>query len=93
VCRNIQITVLIAICCTIWKLRNRACFDKKIINSPVETICFACVFIKYWTGLHPNSNQEMLLAANSGRQNQLEAIDVPMTEANDVNATDSAGTE
>jgi hypothetical protein len=35
----------------------------------------------------------MLLAANSGRQNQLEAIDVPMTEANDVNATDSAGTE
>jgi hypothetical protein len=30
-----------AICWAIWKLRNRACFDGKLINSPVDLICYS----------------------------------------------------
>ncbi|PNT77403.1 hypothetical protein BRADI_1g62059v3 [Brachypodium distachyon] len=40
-----------AICWAIWKLRNKACFDKKLIRSPAEIICYACAFMKYWAGL------------------------------------------
>jgi hypothetical protein len=49
--RNVQIAGVAAICWTIWKLRNRACFEGKLIQTPVELIYFAVVFMKYWAGL------------------------------------------
>jgi hypothetical protein len=50
--RNTQIAGLAAICWSIWKLRNRACFENKLISSPAELINYAVVFMKYWSGLH-----------------------------------------
>jgi hypothetical protein len=52
VSRNVQIAGVAAICWAIWKMRNRACFEGKLIQTPVELICFVVVFMKYWAGLN-----------------------------------------
>ncbi|KAF8732248.1 hypothetical protein HU200_016227 [Digitaria exilis] len=51
---------LAAICWAIWKARNRACFDKKLIRHPTEIICHACSFMDFWTGLHKVDLQAQL---------------------------------
>ncbi|PNT65016.1 hypothetical protein BRADI_4g36133v3 [Brachypodium distachyon] len=51
--RNLQVVALVAVCWAIWKLRNRACFEHKLIRSPAEIVCYACSFLKYWAGLRP----------------------------------------
>jgi hypothetical protein len=33
------------------KLRNRACFEKRLVRSPAEIICYTCLFWRYWAGL------------------------------------------
>jgi hypothetical protein len=43
--RNTKIADLAAICWATWKLRNRACFEKKLINSPLDLISYAVVFM------------------------------------------------
>ncbi|KQK14103.1 hypothetical protein BRADI_1g14325v3 [Brachypodium distachyon] len=58
--RNCQVIGLAAICWAIWKLRDRACFEKKLIRSPVETICLACSFLKYWPGLQGGDDDTRL---------------------------------
>jgi hypothetical protein len=58
--RNAQILGLASICWAIWKLRNRACFDKKFINSPLDLICYSIVFMKYWAGLNSSADQEVI---------------------------------
>jgi hypothetical protein len=42
--RNTQIAGLAAICWAIWKLRNRSCFDHKMVKDPVELISCSTVF-------------------------------------------------
>jgi hypothetical protein len=59
--RNVQIAGVAAICWAIWKLRNKACFEGKLIHSPVELICYATVFIKYWAGLHNPADRDLLI--------------------------------
>lgn len=49
-----------AICWAIWKARNNACFEKKLIKNPVQIICHACALMKYWTGLFADINREEL---------------------------------
>ena len=39
--RNVEITGPAAICWAIWKLRNQACFEKKLIKSPFELIRYS----------------------------------------------------
>jgi hypothetical protein len=56
--KNLQIGGLATICWAIWKLRNRACFEKKLIKSPNELISFTVVFMNYWAGLHNPSDAE-----------------------------------
>jgi hypothetical protein len=51
-----QIAGIGAICWAIWKIRNKACFEKKLIKSPLELICYATVFMKYWAGLNSTSD-------------------------------------
>lgn len=52
------------ICWAIWKTRNKACFEKKINTNPVETICYACGLMNYWTGQElAKSNNIMLQVA------------------------------
>jgi hypothetical protein len=58
--RNVQILGIASICWAIWKLHNRACFDKKLINSPFDLICYSTVFMKYWAGLNSFADQEMI---------------------------------
>lgn len=50
-----------AICWAIWKCRNRAVFDKKLIKSPLEIICHACALMKFWAGLFAELEQEQLV--------------------------------
>jgi hypothetical protein len=59
--RNVQIAGVAAICWAIWKLRNKACFEGKLIHSPIELICYVVVFIKYWAGLNNPADREMLV--------------------------------
>jgi hypothetical protein len=64
--RNTQIAGLAAICWSIWKLRNRACFENKLISSPAELINYAVVFMKYWSGLHGEQDALELRAGADG---------------------------
>ena len=60
VSRNVQITGVAAICWAIWKLRNRACFEGKLIKSPIELISYACVFMKHWAGINNEQDRGAL---------------------------------
>lgn len=51
---------LAAIVWAMWKLRNRACFEKKLIKSPTEIVCYAAVFVNYWTGLQKEVDKAAL---------------------------------
>jgi hypothetical protein len=64
--RNTQIAGLAAICWAIWKIRNRACFEKKLISSPFELISYAAVFMKYWAGSHGDQDASDLRAGADG---------------------------
>lgn len=45
----------------IWKCRNKACFDKKLIKNPLEIICHTCALMKYWAGLYNELDQAQLV--------------------------------
>jgi hypothetical protein len=51
-----------AICWSIWKTRNKACFEKIMLKNPIEILCFACTNMKYWAGLFKIDFQEQLAA-------------------------------
>ena len=36
-----------AVCWAIWKTRNKACFNGKILRNPASIICYACALIGY----------------------------------------------
>ncbi|PNT75212.1 hypothetical protein BRADI_1g28723v3 [Brachypodium distachyon] len=63
-----EVVGLAAICWAIWKLRNRACFEKKLIRSPAEIICLACAFMKYWPWLQSNGDEARLRAGAEALQ-------------------------
>jgi len=50
-----------AICWAIWKCRNRAVFDRKLIKNPLEIICHACALMSYCSGLYAELDQEQLV--------------------------------
>jgi hypothetical protein len=56
---NVHILGIASICWAIWKLR-RACFEGKLINSPVELIYYSGVFMKNWAGLNSSTDQELI---------------------------------
>ncbi|PNT60803.1 hypothetical protein BRADI_5g05195v3 [Brachypodium distachyon] len=58
---DVQVAGVAAICWAIWKSRNNACFENKWIKHPVDLICYTCVFLKYWAGLHKQADKEALL--------------------------------
>jgi hypothetical protein len=58
--RNVQILGVAAICWAIWKLRNRACFEGKLIHSPIELIIYSTVFMNYWAGLNSAADQVII---------------------------------
>jgi hypothetical protein len=50
--QEVYVLGLAAICWTTWKAKNRTCFDKKSIKSPMDVLFSACVFLQYWIGLY-----------------------------------------
>jgi hypothetical protein len=45
---NLHIVGIAALCWAIWKIRNNACFEGKLISSPVGLICYMYAFLQYW---------------------------------------------
>jgi hypothetical protein len=62
---NLHIVGIAALCWAIWKTRNNACFEGKLISSPVGLICYMCVFLRYWAGLQDEKDKELLLEGAS----------------------------
>lgn len=52
---------LAAICWAVWKATNKACFEKKLLKTPIEILTHACVFMQYWAGLYGADMQGKLL--------------------------------
>lgn len=48
--KKVHVWGVAAICWAIWKARNNACLNKRLIKNPLEIICHACALMKYWTG-------------------------------------------
>jgi hypothetical protein len=36
-------------------------FEKKLVRSPAEIICYACSFLRYWEGLQKEEDKEIIL--------------------------------
>ncbi|KQJ81429.2 hypothetical protein BRADI_5g00665v3 [Brachypodium distachyon] len=66
--RNLQVVGVAALCWALWKLRNRACFEHKLIRSPSEIICYACAFLRYWEGLQTEPDKTNLLTGTTALQ-------------------------
>ena len=58
--KHVYLVGLAAICWATWKTRNKACFEKRMISSPMEIICLASSFLSYWTGLQKGSARKEL---------------------------------
>jgi hypothetical protein len=87
--RNVQIAGLAAICWAIWKLRNRACFDKKLIKSPSELISLSVVFMQHWAGLH-NATDEVNI--KTGADNLLRLATAATTTSSSTGGRAGRGT-
>jgi len=59
---SIHVFGLSAICWAIWKRRNKACFEKKMLTNPLEIISHACALLSYWAGLYGADMQASILA-------------------------------
>lgn len=58
--QDIQTIGLSAICWSIWKRRNKACFKKVIIKHPCDIIFQSCAFLKCWTSLVERDLKDIL---------------------------------
>jgi hypothetical protein len=58
--KKFHVCGIAAICWAIWKARNNACFNNKIIKSPLEIICHAGALMKFWAGLYAEADKEAL---------------------------------
>jgi hypothetical protein len=97
--RNVQILGVAAICWAIWKLCNRACFEGKLINSPIELILYSTIFMNYWAGLNSTTDQEIIRQGaenlanvaravhNAGRRGNLKIEDAGANQNANVEAT------
>jgi hypothetical protein len=50
-----------AICWSLWKMRNKVCFEGKKLHNPLEIVSHACALMKYWAGLHKDVDKEVLI--------------------------------
>ena len=66
---NVHVVCVASLCWAIWKLRNRACFEGKLISSPVEIVCYMCVFMRHWAGLQKGEDK-LMLAEGANRLQQ-----------------------
>jgi hypothetical protein len=50
-----------ALCWVIWKSRNKACFEKILLKSPLEILCHASALMIFWTGLYGEMDPDQLI--------------------------------
>jgi len=51
----------IAACCwAIWKARNDACFNRRIIKSPLDIIYHCGALIRFWAGLYSDEDKAQI---------------------------------
>jgi len=50
-----------AVCWSIWKIRNKICFDGKKLHNPLEIVSHACALMKFWAGLQKEVDKEALI--------------------------------
>jgi hypothetical protein len=50
-----------AIYWAIWKAWNKACFEGKLIQNPVEILCHACALMQLWAGLYAGEEKEVMI--------------------------------
>jgi hypothetical protein len=53
---------LAAVCCAIWTIRSKACFDKILIKNSYKLIFSPCLFMKYWAELFAAVDQNVIKA-------------------------------
>lgn len=58
-----------AIYWAIWKSRNKACFNGKLLKNPSEIICHASALMRFWAGLQRDEDKT---SADSRRQRHAE---------------------
>lgn len=58
--RKFHVWGVAAICWAIWKARNKACFEKKLIKNPAKIICHARALMKFWAGLFAADDKKIL---------------------------------
>lgn len=78
--KNFHFVGLAAICWAIWKLKNRKCFEGKLLRSPTELVCYACVFINYWSGLQKEEDKSQLMAGGKVLQQNAIAVHPKQSE-------------
>lgn len=50
-----------ALCWAIWKSRNKACFEKIPLKSPLEILCHASALMILWAGLYGEMDRDQLI--------------------------------
>jgi hypothetical protein len=60
---NLHIVGIAAFCWAIWKTRNKACFENKLISSRKPNLLhtYMCAFLRYWAGLQEEKDKQILL--------------------------------
>jgi hypothetical protein len=72
-----------AICWAIWKARNKACFEGKIIKNPIEIICHAGTLMRFWTGLYAEVDRRMLINGVNTMLKVASGLLLPQRQAGD----------
>ena len=90
---NLHVVLVAALCWALWKLRNRACFECKLIKNPVEIICYACSFLRYWAGLQLGVDKDDILAGAEKLQSVALAIHSASSTCKPASATITARVE
>lgn len=50
--KDFHVLGVAAVCWSLWDARNKACFDKKLIRSPIEIVYHARALMRFWAGLY-----------------------------------------
>jgi hypothetical protein len=87
--RNVQILGVASICWAIWKLRNRACFEGKLIHSPTELIFYSTVFMNYWAGLNSAADQAIIRQGAENLANVARATQIPERRSDNLRIEDA----